>query len=302
MVNLNHYSGTVIDRMAARRGDAAWLAERLIEPTTRFIPVWRGHSLVVERSAPMAGMLVRDVMGALLDHPGVEPILLGADRSGVLFAVDVSFVDENQAAGLGGDGRFIELYGVATQLARDEASLLSHAAWLVQWASKHRHCGTCGAPTVAAEAGHLRRCSDPACGTLHFPRTDPAVIVLVEHDGRCLLAHQHGWPGRLHSCIAGFVEPGEAAEEAVAREVREEAGIAVRDIRFHATQPWPYPCSLMIGFYATTDDPALDLGDDELAEAAWYSRDDLRRPDLDIQLPRHDSIARRLIDDWIAAG
>jgi NAD+ diphosphatase len=88
----------------------------------------------------------------------------------------------------------------------------------------------------------------------------------------------------------------------VAREVREEAGIAVRDIRFHATQPWPYPCSLMIGFYATTDDPALDLGDDELAEAAWSSRDDLRRPDLDIQLPRHDSIARRLIDDWIAAG
>jgi NAD+ diphosphatase len=128
------------------------------------------------------------------------------------------------------------------------------------------------------------------------------VIVLVEHDGRCLLARQAGWPGRLHSCLAGFVEPGEAAEEAVAREVQEEAGVRVRDIRFHATQPWPYPCSLMIGFYAHTDDPTVVMGDDELVEAAWYGRDDLKRTDLDIQLPRHDSIARRLIDDWIADG
>jgi len=266
------------------------------------VPVWHGHSLVVERTAPAGALLPGDAIEAFLGRPGVEPILLGADQAGALFAIDVSFLTEAEAARLAGDGRFVELYGIATQLMRDEASLLSHAAWLVQWARKHRHCGTCGAPTVAADAGHLRRCSDPACATLHFPRTDPAIIVLVEHRGRCLLAHQHGWPGRLHSCLAGFVEPGEAAEEAVAREVREESGVIVRDIRFHATQPWPYPCSLMIGFYAETDDPTLDLTDDELAEAAWYSRKDLLRADLDIQLPRHDSIARRLIDDWIERG
>jgi NAD+ diphosphatase len=247
-------------------------------------------------------MLSGREMADLLSRPGAEPILLGTDARGAIFALDVSLLDEGDAGALGGDGRFMELYGIATQLMRDEASLLSHAAWLVHWAQKHRHCGTCGAPTVAADAGHVRCCSDPACGAFHFPRTDPAVIVLVEHDGRCLLAHQKGWPGRLHSCLAGFVEPGEAAEEAVAREVLEESGVTVRDISFHATQPWPYPCSLMIGFYARTDDPTLDLGDDELEEAGWYSREDLRAEDLDIQLPRHDSIARRLIEDWLAQG
>ena len=302
MINLNHYSGTAIDRAAERRSDRAWIAEQLSDPATRFIPVWHGHSLVVEGSQAAAVMLGQEAFRDVLAHPTADPILLGVDRFGAIFAVDVSFLGEHQAGGLGGGGRFIELYDIATQLVRGEASLLSHAAWLAHWAKKHRHCGTCGAPTEAADAGHLRRCTDPACGALHFPRTDPAIIVLVEHDGRCLLARQAGWPGRLHSCLAGFVEPGEAAEEAVAREVLEEAGVLVRDVRFHATQPWPYPCSLMIGFYAHTDDPTVIMGDDELVEAAWYSREDLKRDDLDIQLPRHDSIARRLIDEWIADG
>jgi len=129
------------------------------------------------------------------------------------------------------------------------------------------------------------------------------MIVLVEHRGRCLLASQKGWPDRLFSCLAGFVEPGESAEEAVVREVAEESGVAVSGVRFHATQPWPYPCSLMLGFYAEASDDRLDLGDDELAEAGWFDRAQLADPEaLDIRLPRHDSIARRLIEDWIVAG
>ncbi|MBT3929888.1 MAG: NAD(+) diphosphatase, partial [Rhodospirillaceae bacterium] len=167
------------------------------------------------------------------------------------------------------------------------------------WTRRHRFCGACGQPTTSREAGHVRACTNENCGVLHFPRTDPAVIMVVEHEDRCLLAHQKGWPGRLHSCLAGFVEPGESAEEAVVREVKEESGVVVRDVQFFATQPWPYPCSLMLGFYAMADDGALTLDDIELEEARWFSRDELRSPDLDIELPRHDSIARRLIDEWI---
>ena len=130
-----------------------------------------------------------------------------------------------------------------------------------------------------------------------------AVIVVVEHAGRCLLARQKGWPDMLHSCLAGFVEPGESAEEAVAREVKEEAGVTVRSVTARGSQPWPYPCSLMLGFWARTDDDRIAPADDELAHAAWYSRTELADPEaLGIRLPRHDSIARRLIDDWIALG
>ncbi len=302
MVDLTHYSGAVIDRAAERRTDEQWVAARLADPESRFIPVWRGHSLVDETGTAGAVMLTADEARGFIEHATVAPILLGMMNGHALFAIDISYLDDSEAAVLGGDGHFVELYGVATQLVRDEASLLSHAAWLVQWAQKHHHCGTCGQPTTAAQAGHLRRCTDETCGALHFPRTDPAVIVLVEHQERCLLARQRGWTGRLHSCLAGFVEPGEAAEEAVVREVFEEAGVRVHDVRFHATQPWPYPCSLMIGFFAQAGDPTINMGDDELAEADWYSRDDLRSADLDIELPRHDSIARRLIDDWVARG
>ncbi|MEM7121132.1 MAG: NAD(+) diphosphatase [Pseudomonadota bacterium] len=302
MVDLTHYSGAVIDRAAERRTDETWVAARLADPESRFIPVWRGHSLINDLGTTDAVLLTAAEARDFIDHATVAPILLGMTNGHALFAIDISYLDDNEAALLGGDGHFVELYGVATQLVRDEASLLSHAAWLVHWAQKHNHCGTCGRPTTAAQAGHLRRCTDATCGALHFPRTDPAVIVLVEHQGRCLLARQRGWTGRLHSCLAGFVEPGEAAEEAVVREVFEEAGVRVHDVRFHATQPWPYPCSLMIGFFAQASDPTINMGDDELAEAGWYSRDDLRSPDLDIELPRHDSIARRLIDDWIARG
>ena len=232
-----------------------------------------------------------------------ETIFLGIYERHALFALDLSHLEEDDLTDLAPGAAFAELYGIATQLLRREASLLSHAAWLVHWTQRHRFCGACGHPTRAEETGHVRRCGNPACGMAHFPRTDPAVIVVVEHEGRCLLARQKGWPDRLHSCLAGFVEPGESAEEAVVREVKEESGVSVTGVRFFASQPWPYPCSLMLGFFAEATDPALDLGDDELAEAAWYSRTELADPEaLDIRLPRHDSIARRLIDDWLERG
>ena len=298
MTDMAHYSARAIDRACARRRDEAWIAARLADPATRIVPVWRGRSLV---NGEVAAFLAAAEAWHLVESAPAEPILLGIDETGALFALDISHLEENETGNLVPGAAFTELYGVATQLMRREASLLSHAAWLVHWARRHRFCGACGHATRALEAGHVRQCGNEGCGILHFPRTDPAVIVVVEHGERCLLARQKGWPERLHSCLAGFVEPGESAEEAVVREIREEAGLAVGDVRFHATQPWPYPCSLMLGFYAVADGAALDLGDDELAEARWFSREELADPEgLDIRLPRHDSIARRLIDDWIA--
>lgn len=299
MVDLSHYSGGVLDRASELRGDDAWIAATLGDPGTRFVPVRHGCNLLRGRSAvcfPAAQA------GNLLDDSRLEPIFLGIDEQGPLFAIDVSHVEERELAVHVHGCSFEELYGVATQLMRREASLLSHAAWLVRWRRLHRYCGACGHATEAREAGHVRLCTNSACGLLAFPRIDPAVIMITEYDDRCLLARQKDWPGRMHSCLAGFVEPGESAEEAVVREIREESGLETIDVRFHATQPWPYPCSLMLGFFAVANNDTLTLDTNELAEARWFSRADLNAPDLDIDLPRSDSIARGLIDTWIASA
>ena len=153
----------------------------------------------------------------------------------------------------------------------------------------------------------------PDCATQHFPRTDPAVIMLVKREGRCLLGRQKSWGGGLHSTLAGFVEPGESLEDAVRREVYEETGIIVEAVKYHSSQPWPFPASLMLGFFAEAVTQAIAINHDELAEAHWFSRDQLRRaatwrPGVDLSqagdgplcLPSTDSIARRLIDDWVA--
>ena len=299
MVDLHHYSSQAVDRASGRRRDEAWISQRLADPDTRIVPVWRGRSLLHDGSAVF--LAAADVRGLLCARQATA-IFLGIDETGPLFALDLSHLPRTGAERHAGPGAFEELYGAAPRLARREASLLSHAAWLVRWSRHHRFCGACGHATQARQAGHVRACTNPGCGLLTFPRTDPAVIVVAEHAGRCLLARQKGWPGRLHSCLAGFVEPGESAEEAVVREIREEAGVDVDDVRFHATQPWPYPCSLMLGFFAVARSDVLSLDDDELAQAGWFSREDLLAPDPGIELPRRDSIARSLIDAWIARG
>ena len=174
----------------------------------------------------------------------------------------------------------------------------------MHWHRRHRFCGRCGAPTESRKAGHLRVCTRPACGLEHFPRTDPAVIMLVHDDEACVLGRRPGWPPGLHSTLAGFVEPGESLEEAVAREVREEAGLEVplEGIRYNSSQPWPFPASLMLGFHARAERAPLTVYEAELESVAWYSRETLRNLEEgdDLRLPRRDSIARRLIEDWLA--
>jgi NAD+ diphosphatase len=301
MTQPNFYAGLALDRGHARRRDPAQLAALLADPTTRMLPVWRSRNLILEAPEAGAAFLPAPALSAL---EGVR-IYLGHDAAGAFFALNVSHLEEGDATALAGEAKFVDLRSVGPTLERQEGALLAYARGLSHWHDRHRFCGVCGAATAIEAAGHVRRCTNPSCNAEHFPRTDPAVIMLVHHGDRALLARSTRFPALpMHSTLAGFVEPGESLEDAVAREVKEEVGVDVVDVRYHSSQPWPFPGSIMLGFHARALDTAIALDDDEIVSAGWFDRAFLRGPhDPDkFRLPRADSIARRLIEDWIAAG
>jgi len=307
----NFYSGTGLDRADRLRGDEAWLAERLADPASRFAPVWRLHSLfdtapdaLGPEAAPRAVFLAAP---EVLDLRAVcgETVFLGLDaQDRAHFALDISAIEApDRLPALVGRGHFADLRNLGPLLPRDEGAILASARGMLYWHERHRFCGVCGQLTDSHAGGFQRRCSDPACATPHFPRTDPAVIMLV-HDGgeHCVLGRQKIWPPGMHSTLAGFVEPGESLEETVAREVEEEVGLTVDRVTYQSSQPWPFPSSLMLGFRAQARHGSLKINQDEIEAAAWYDRASLRAsPENErFRLPRKDSIARRLIEDWLA--
>ncbi|MBN8482901.1 MAG: NAD(+) diphosphatase, partial [Xanthomonadales bacterium] len=183
------------------------------------------------------------------------------------------------------------------------SGLFAYARALTHWQARTRWCGACGTALGLEWAGHRARCPDPDCGIEHYPRTDPAIIVIVTWRDACLLGRQPSWPAGRWSTLAGFVEPGETLEDAVRREVLEEAGVAVVDCDYHSSQPWPFPASLMLGFTARADDPAIRVGA-ELAEARWFEVDafvqGLRT--REIALPPKVSVSYRLIEHWLRSA
>jgi NAD+ diphosphatase len=188
----------------------------------------------------------------------------------------------------------MRLYG---KVDDEQWTIAGRAVQLIEWQRTHRFCGRCGTATEPAPPPHHRAMACPKCALLAFPRLAPAIIVLVTRDdGKALLGRNANFPVAMYSCLAGFVEPGETMEQAVHREVREEVGVEVKDVRYWGSQPWPFPHSLMLGFRATYASGDIVLEDGEIADAQWYSRDDLP------MIPPGMSIARRLIDDWIANG
>jgi len=272
----NVFSGGTIDRAATLRRDPDGLAARLKDPESRFLPVRDNHSLV---SKTEQGYAARSVW---LADP-VEPVFLGLLDGRAYFAVDSQ--DETL-------GEFADLRQIATLLPAADASLLAYARAILQWRRNHLFCGRCGAATMPEQGGHVRRCT--GCGAEHYPRTDPAVIMLVWSGEHCLLGRQKVWTPGMMSTLAGFVEPGETPEEAVAREVFEETGVRIKQVRYHSSQPWPFPGSLMIGFHAEAESlqpPSID--GHELEAAGWFTRDAMPL------LPGPHSIARRLIEDWL---
>jgi NAD+ diphosphatase len=276
---LNTFAGEALDRAGTRRRDDAWLAARLADPATRVV------------AASTAGVLVDDGRPRLLsaaDLPdGVETVLLGVDANGrAVFAADPGDDVPGERAGL---------RDLAPVVSQAEGGLLAHAVAMLNWHRRHRFCANCGTPTEPREAGHVRSC--PNCGAEHHPRTDPVVIMLVTDGDRAILGRQRQWPTGRYSALAGFVEPGESLEEAVAREVREECGVRIADIEYRSSQPWPFPTSLMLGFRARWAEGEPAVRDGELEDVRWCTRDELASGA--ILLPPREAIARRLIDEWL---
>lgn len=223
-----------------------------------------------------------------------------------VFALDISGIEDPSAVdwnkhGATATAEFLDLRQVAALLPPSDGNVLAYARAMATWHRNHSHCGRCGAATTIESSGHLRRC--PNCTFEIFPRTDPAVIMMV-HDGgdRCLLGRQASWPEGIYSTLAGFVEPGESLEMAVAREVLEESGVVVTKVDYHSSQPWPFPTSIMLGFQAEAEyGPTNTAHDDELEDARWFSAKELRTlvDRKEVRLPSPMSISRRLVDHWL---
>jgi len=295
----NVFAGAGFDRAAALRRDAAWIAERLEDPTTRFAPVWQLKNLFVVDGTPRVRWLGTGEVRPLLSAG--TSVFLGMNDGVAHFAVEVGHEDPADVAGLALDGEFEELRRHGTLLEPVEAGMLALARGMLYWHARHRFCGVCGEPTEPRDAGHVRVCTAAACGAIHFPRTDPAVIMLVRSGERALLGRQAAWdPGR-YSSLAGFVEPGESLEDAVAREVLEETGVRVGDVRYHSSQPWPFPASLMVGFTAVAEHDEIDLDGDELEDARWFTREEMRAGVADgtLLLSSPLSISHRLVAEWL---
>ena len=298
---VNFFAAVGFDRAAQRRTDADWVADRLGHPQTRVLPVWRSHSLVLDGSG-LGSLTVDDLSGLGIDE---DPVFLGIAETTAFFAADISHVEDPHALDvIAAQGRFEDLRSIGAMVERQAGALMAYARGMAIWHSRHRFCGVCGAATVVEAAGHHRRCSNPACGATHFPRTDPAVIVLVHDGDDIVLGRSPNFIPGMYSVLAGFVEPGEQLEDTVRREVFEEVGVEVGEVTYHSSQPWPFPSSLMIGFRAKALTRTINVDGDELDDAGWYSRADLRASpeDESFKLPRRQSIARRLVDEWLAEG
>ncbi len=301
--SLNGFSTGFIDRSHSRRNDEGWLRERLRDPSARFVTVWNSSLLFTGEATPHPALLSRDD----LEQAGLEPrssIFLGVDGDIPYFALDITGNGPKPPAAISRFGRFSDLRTVGALLDSRETGLLTYAKTMTHWHSRSRFCGDCGSPTLPAAGGHVRVCSNKDCAKEHFPRTDPAIIVLVTSGDSCLLGRQAIWPKFRYSIIAGFVEPGENIEDAVVREVLEEAGVHVREVRYHSSQPWPFPCSLMLGFTAKADRERIALRDRELEDAKWMSRSEMKNAIErgELLLPNTISISYHLLEDWFDSG
>jgi NAD+ diphosphatase len=293
----NFLAGPYLDRQAERRDEPDWWEQALADPGTRFM-VAHGTTQLVQGERPRVAFL--DAAHPLVSSAARESmLLLGWFRESR--CVLVQFDEIPAALSLPApDARFEELRPLAPLLDADEAGLLAYARALAYWRRRHHFCGACGAPCEPQRAGHSMRCTSAACGTEFYPRIDPAIIVLVTDGERALLGRQHSWPAGRYSTIAGFVEPGESLEDAVIREVHEETGVRVRESRYHSSQPWPFPSSLMLGFMAVAEPGSVASGSSELEDARWFTREQIASGTP--ALPPSTSISYRLIENWFDPG
>ncbi|MBU6471131.1 MAG: NAD(+) diphosphatase [Alphaproteobacteria bacterium] len=305
------FTGNPLDRAGERRGNAAWLAERRRDPSSLVLPLWRLQPFFIgpEKGPAEAGFL-KPGLAEPLAAPDAPCVLLGLEKAKdgterALFALDISAASNPANAGpLAGLGHFRELRAAAMGggLPEGDIAILGQAKAMIDWHQRHGFCARCGAATVLADAGYRRHCA--SCGTDHFPRTDPVVIMLATLGDECLVGRGRQFPPGMMSALAGFIEPGETIEEAVRRELMEEAGVKVGAVRYHASQHWPFPSSLMIGCFAEAEGRDIHLRDNELAEARWLTRAQVRAfivgGAIDgLFLPPPVAIAHHLMKAWV---
>lgn len=283
------YTGSRLDRAGARRADPDWIDRLRANAATRVLAFWRD------------ACLTRDGRPVTVDH--ADAVFLGVDGDAGVFAADLSGMDEQAALAVAGADAVVDVRALFPLVGAQEAATLAYGRGMLHWARNQRFCGTCGGQTDARHAGHQRVCRE--CGKLLFPRIEPAVIMLVEAPGaprRCLLARHRGAAPNGYSTLAGFLEIGECLEDAVRRELVEEAGVRVKSVAYQASQAWPFPSGLMVGFRAVADSDEVDVDHDELLEARWFTRSEV----LDLLAThraegrdRPDSIEAHLIETWL---
>jgi NAD+ diphosphatase len=324
------YNGLALDRAAGRRADDTWLRGVARRPGSRLLALWQDKCLVdasgrAPVTVPMAdagccsarrrdsagtgdGAAPGDVSAPDRQAAGGRqrpPVFLGLDGEAGVFAVDLSDAGETAAARLAGARAAVDTRHLFPALDAQRAAALAYARGLLRWHRDQRFCGACGAAAVPGEGGHLRACTGPGCGRLHFPRIEPAVIVVVEAPGtppRCLLGRHRGAEAGAFALIAGFVDIGESFEDAVRREVAEETGVPVGGVCYAGSQAWPYPSGIMVGFLARAASDAISVDGDELVEARWFTRAGLAAHRAARPRTHGDSIGTHLLDAWLAAG
>ena len=307
MYELMPFAGNPFDRVSTLRQDKDWVLGQITAAESRFLPLNKLNPLSKEASSATLQWLDASVRERF--DPDWPLILLGR-RDGIAhFAVDIGDSDADDfKLKLGLESvQFSESRTIAAGLSAAEAGILAQARSLVDWHRRHRFCSSCGIETAPDRGGAMRRCT--ACQSQHFPRTDPVVIMVVWEGDQCLLGRRKGRAGGMFSALAGFIDQGETIEDAVRREVAEEAGLVVDDVVYRASQPWPFPSSLMIGCFAHATNREFEIDNDEIGEARWFGREELRQA-LDspsaglaeLALPGPVAIAHHLIRDWCAAG
>jgi NAD+ diphosphatase len=301
------YASSKIDRHGDFRSDAKILNKIMIDNKTKFVPIWNGKNLFQQVNEKIeAYLLNKEDLRLIIPNDIVNPIFLGVADNTNYIGLDLN--ENNSEFNLWIEKKSIiidDLRKFGPNLNEVDASFLALTSGMFYWHNTHKFCGFCGSKNTSAEGGFVRICSNLSCGKSHFPRTDPAIITLISSGDRVLLGRSPRFPEGMYSTLAGFVEPGESLEQALEREVFEEVGVRVENIRYFNSQPWPFPASLMLGFFAKAKHEDMRIDYNEIEDAQWFSIDQLRslkHPAISggFKLPRVDSIARRLVDTWIA--
>jgi NAD+ diphosphatase len=299
------FTGNPLNRVSEKRTDSNWLESRRHDPTSLLLPMWRLQPFLLgrERADPPVklGLLRTEIADALESQDAIR-IFLGLDGDTALFAFDVAQRDDPaRVRPLAELGHFRDARTAASMVSIKDAAIMGQAKALIDWHQRHGFCPNCGAPTRLMDGGYRRLCGK--CNAEHFPRVDPVVIMLATHGEACLVGRGKQFPPGMFSALAGFVEPGETVEEAVRRELMEEASVAVTDVAYHATQPWPFPSSLMIGCFAKAASRETKVDENELAEVRWLERSAARKllnggEAEGVRVPPTIAIAHHLIKAW----